>query len=72
MSTIIQKAINNLIEGKNLNRTESKKIMKIIIRGEATDAQISAFLVDLPVCGWRLLVLSNQVKSEGLSRLILV
>jgi anthranilate phosphoribosyltransferase len=51
MSTIIQKAINHLIDGKNLNRTESKKIMKIIIRGEATEAQISAFLVALRMKG---------------------
>jgi len=51
MTKIIQNAINNLIEGKNLNRNESKKIMKIIIRGEATEAQISAFLVALRIKG---------------------
>jgi anthranilate phosphoribosyltransferase len=51
MSTIIQSAINRLIDGKSLNRIESKKIMKIIIRGEATEAQISAFLVALRMKG---------------------
>ncbi len=51
MSEIIQKAINHLIEGKSLTRTESKKIMKIIMRDEATQAQISAFLVALRMKG---------------------
>jgi len=51
MSEIIQKAIARLIEGKNLSRNESKKIMKIIMRGEATEAQISAFLVALRMKG---------------------
>ena len=51
MSTIIKNAINHLIEGRSLSRTESKKIMKIIIRGEATEAQISAFLVALRMKG---------------------
>ena len=51
MSKIIQKAINNLIEGKSLTRSDSKKVMKIIMRGEATEAQISAFLVALRMKG---------------------
>jgi len=51
MLTVIQKAINHLIEGKSLTRRESKKIMKIIMRGEATEAQISAFLVALRIKG---------------------
>lgn len=51
MSNPIQKAINRLIEGKNLTRTESKKIMKIIMHDEATQAQISAFLVALRIKG---------------------
>jgi anthranilate phosphoribosyltransferase len=51
MSTIIQKAINHLIEGRSLTRNESKKIMKIIMRGEATEAQISAFLVAMRIKG---------------------
>jgi anthranilate phosphoribosyltransferase len=51
MSQVIQKAIARLIEGKHLSRNESKKIMKIIMRGEATEAQISAFLVALRMKG---------------------
>ncbi len=51
MSNLIQKAINRLIEGKSLTRNESKKIMKIIMRDEATQAQISAFLVALRMKG---------------------
>ncbi|TFH02954.1 MAG: anthranilate phosphoribosyltransferase [Calditrichales bacterium] len=51
MAEIIQKAINRLIEGKNLTRNESKRVMKIIMRGEATEAQISAFLVALRMKG---------------------
>jgi anthranilate phosphoribosyltransferase len=51
MSKIIQNAIYRLIEGKDLNRTESKKVMKIIMHGEATEAQISAFLVALRMKG---------------------
>ena len=51
MSKIIQKAIYTLIEGKSLTRNNSKKVMKIIMRGEATEAQISAFLVALRMKG---------------------
>ncbi len=51
MSKIIQNAINDLIEGKSLTRSGSKKVMKIIMRGEATEAQISAFLVALRMKG---------------------
>lgn len=47
----IQQAINNLIEGKSLSRSDSRKIMKDIIEGNATDAQISAFLVALRMKG---------------------
>lgn len=51
MSKLIQNVINRLIEGKSLSRSESKKTMKIIMRGEATEAQISAFLVALRMKG---------------------
>ena len=47
----MQSAINRLIDGKNLNRSEIKKVMKIIMRGDATEAQISAFLVALRIKG---------------------
>ncbi len=45
MNTIIQNAINKLIDGKSLTRSESRKVMTIIMQGKATDAQISAYLV---------------------------
>jgi anthranilate phosphoribosyltransferase len=51
MSSTIQNAINNLIQGKNLSRAESRKLMTIILNGAATDAQISAFLVALRMKG---------------------
>jgi len=51
MTTVIQKAINHLMEGKNLTRSESKKLMKIVMRGDASEAQISAFLVALRMKG---------------------
>ncbi len=47
----IQKAINKLINGKNLARAESRKVMHAIMSGEGTDAQISAFLVSLRMKG---------------------
>ncbi len=48
---IIQKSINKLINGKNLTRAESKKVMHAIMNSEGTDAQISAFLVALRMKG---------------------
>ena len=51
MTHLIQKAINKLIDGKDLTRQESKKIMHLIMNGEGTDAQISAFLVALRMKG---------------------
>lgn len=51
MSNIIQHAINRLIEGKDLSRSESKKIMILIIKGQVTEAQVSAFLVALRMKG---------------------
>jgi anthranilate phosphoribosyltransferase len=51
MSDIIRAAITNLIQGKNLSRIESKKLMLKILNGEVTDAQISAFLVALRMKG---------------------
>lgn len=51
MSNIIKTAINNLVQGKNLGRIESKKLMLKLLNGEATDAQISAILVALRMKG---------------------
>ena len=47
----VQTAINKLINGKNLSRTESRKAMHAIMNGDGTDAQISAFLVALRMKG---------------------
>jgi len=47
----IQVAINKLIEGKNLSRSESRKVMTLIMQGKATDAQISAYLVAMRMKG---------------------
>jgi anthranilate phosphoribosyltransferase len=47
----VQKAINQLINGKNLSRSDSRKAMRAIMNGEGTDAQISAFLVALRMKG---------------------
>jgi anthranilate phosphoribosyltransferase len=47
----IQIAINKLIEGKSLTRSESRKIMTLIMQGKATDAQISAYLVAMRMKG---------------------
>ena len=46
-TSIIQNAINQLIMGESLSRSESKNVMKLIMQGDATDAQIAAFLVAL-------------------------
>jgi len=51
MEKTIQIAINKLIEGKNLSRSESRKIMTLIMQGKATDAQISAYLVAMRMKG---------------------
>ena len=47
----IQTAINEVISGHNLNRTDMHDVMKIIMQGEATPAQIGGFLVGLRLKG---------------------
>ncbi len=48
---IIQEAIAKVIEGKDLRRDEMTDAMNQIMSGEATDAQIGAFLIALRVKG---------------------
>ena len=48
---IIHQAINRLISGENLTRVESKNVMKLIMQGDASDAQIAAYLVALRIKG---------------------
>jgi len=47
----VEKAITKLIHGGNLSRRESKKVMYDILDRQATDIQISAFLVALRMKG---------------------
>jgi anthranilate phosphoribosyltransferase len=47
----IQKAIKKIIGGSSLTQNESKQVMEVIMRGEATDAQIAAYLIALRVKG---------------------
>jgi anthranilate phosphoribosyltransferase len=47
----IQEAIAKLIDGQNLTRVEMTGVMNQIMSGEATDAQIGAFLIALRIKG---------------------
>src|SRR2546429_2328888 len=42
---MIQEAIQTLLDGRDLGRESSREVMGEIMRGEATPAQIGAFLV---------------------------
>ena len=42
---MIQQAIKTVIEGRDLTRLEAYEVMSTIMNGEATPAQIAAFLV---------------------------
>jgi anthranilate phosphoribosyltransferase len=48
---MIQQLLNRLLDGKDLSRSEARDVMGEIMRGEATPAQIGAFLVALRVKG---------------------
>jgi len=48
---VIKEGIQKLIDGMNLTYEESQKIMKEIMSGNATDAQIAAFLTALRMKG---------------------
>jgi anthranilate phosphoribosyltransferase len=50
-ASIIQYVINQLIEGQNLSRDQSKNMMNLIMQGKATDVQIAGFLVALRMKG---------------------
>jgi anthranilate phosphoribosyltransferase len=47
----IQQAINTLIEGNNLNSEQMTTVMRAVMSGEATPAQIAGFLVALRMKG---------------------
>ena len=48
---MIQEAIRNLIAGTDLGRAKMRAVMEQIMSGQATDAQIGAFLVALRIKG---------------------
>jgi len=48
---MIQKAVQDLIAGADLDRVKSREVMDQIMSGGATDAQIGAFLVALRIKG---------------------
>ena len=47
----VQESIAKLIEGEDLSRQEMMDVMNLVMSGDATDAQIGAFLVALRVKG---------------------
>ena len=48
---MIQAAIRDLLDGRSLERARARDVMGVIMRGEATPAQISGFLVALRAKG---------------------
>src|SRR3954470_3131301 len=48
---MIQKALQQLLDGRDLSREEAREVMGTIMRGETTPAQIGGFLVALRVKG---------------------
>lgn len=47
----MKKAINSVVDGKNLTRQEAASVMEKLLTGEATQAQIAAFLTGLRIKG---------------------
>jgi anthranilate phosphoribosyltransferase len=48
---VIQQALARLLDGHGLTRTEAREVMRSIMRGEASSAQIAGFLIALRVKG---------------------
>jgi anthranilate phosphoribosyltransferase len=48
---VIQEAIRDLLDGQSLDRSRARDVMGVIMRGDATPAQISGFLVALRAKG---------------------
>ena len=48
---MIQNALSQLLDGKDLSRDDSRRVMDTIMSGEATPAQIGGFLVALRLKG---------------------
>ena len=48
---MIQQALATLLDGRDLTRTEARRVMATIMEGQATPAQIGGFLVALRLKG---------------------
>lgn len=60
---MIKEAINKFMEGKSLTREEAYKVMEEILSDEATEAQISAFLIALQMKGSTVDELAGSVQA---------
>ena len=48
---MIKEAIARLVEHEPISQAEAYEVMQRIMSGEATDAQIAAYLIALRMCG---------------------
>lgn len=60
---MIKEAINKFMDGQSLTREEAYKVMQQILSGEATESQISAFLVALQIKGSTVDELAGSVQA---------
>ncbi len=60
---MIQEAIGKLVEGRHLSSDEAEKVMDLIMTGEATQAQIGAYLVALRMAGETPAEIAGSVRS---------
>ncbi len=60
---MIQEAIGKLVEGRHLSADEAEKVMDLIMTGEATPAQIGAYLVALRMAGETPEEIAGSVRS---------
>jgi anthranilate phosphoribosyltransferase len=68
----IQEAIGTLIEGRDLDRQQARAAMDLIMSGEASDAQIGAFLVALRCKGETVVEIAGcaEVMREKATRVV--
>jgi len=59
---MIKQAIQSIIEGNNLSEKEMIEVMRVIMEGNATDAQIAAFLTALRIKGETVEEITGAVK----------
>ena len=67
---MIQRALALLVEGKNLSKIQAKKVMREIMQGRATSAQIAALLVALRMkkeTVEEIVGLAEEMMSEAIS-----